>query len=230
EFHQLVQRFNRTLYKLKDLIAQLYEQRLLTQQAEMKQLQAQINPHFLYNNFYILDSMLAIGDYENASVFLKNLGDYFKYVTQSDQTNAYLSEELAHARTYLAIQAMRFGKSLAVCFPPLPPDLSNPMVPKIILQPIVENAFKHAFDQSDADKMLSISVAQSQASIQITVENSGNPISPEAVEAMRASLELPADQRASTGLANVHKRLLISHNHGLTLSARAEGGLCVSIL
>lgn len=228
EFHRLVQQFNRTLLRLKDLLAQLYDQRLLTQQAEMKQLQAQINPHFLYNNFYILDSMIALGDYDNASVYLQNLGNYFKYVTRSDTTEAYLSQELEHARTYLAIQAMRFGQSLEIDFPPLPEGLSNPRVPKIILQPIVENVFKHAFEHSDGAKRLSIVVTETSETLEISIENSGETITEQAIDSMRAALDLPADQRASTGLSNVHKRLLISHGEGLTLAARPGGGLRVS--
>ena len=229
EFSLLVHRFNKTLNRLKTLLSQLYDQKILTQQAEMKHLQAQINPHFLYNNFYILDNMLLMEDYDTAAAFCRQLGTYFKYVTRSDQLTAPLSQEIGHARAYLQIQRMRFPDSLTAEFPPPPKDMSDPAVPRIILQPILENAFKHALEQSQGEKFLSVRFRQDERFIHITVENNGPVIPPEEIERLRRSLELPAMARASTGLSNVHMRLKMTHGAGLILAARPEGGLLVEL-
>lgn len=229
EFRTLTERFNQTLKRLSGLLSQLYDQRILTQQAEMKHLQAQINPHFLYNNFYILDSMIAMEDYDNASEFCRQLGAYFQYVTRSDRTEALLSEELRHVKTYIGIQTMRFRDSLHVEFDAGPDDLDDPAVPRIILQPIVENAFKHALEHCDGEKLLRVRVWQTADAIHITVENNGCELNEEELARLRASLDLPGTERTSTGLANVHRRLLLSHGAGLTLRAGEEGGLLVEI-
>lgn len=229
EFHLLVQRFNKTLNRLKAVLGQLYDQKILTQEAEMKHLQAQINPHFLYNNFYILDNMILMEDYDAAAEFCRQLGGYFRYVTRSDQITAPLYQEIDHAKAYVTIQQVRFPDTLTVDFPPPPEDLSNPTVPRLILQPILENAFKHALEQSMEKKALSVHYHQDDTFITITIENNGPIIEEEEVRRLAQSLDLPASARTSTGLSNVHQRLKITHGTGLTLSSRLEGGLCVEL-
>lgn len=230
EFQLLVQRFNRMLLRLKNTLSQLYDQKIMTQQAEMKHLQAQINPHFLYNNFYILDNMLLMEDFDTASRFCRLLGAYFQYVTKSSQLYAPLDQEIMHAKTYVEIQATRFGSSLSVSFEELPKGLANPMVPRIILQPILENAFKHALEGYDGQKALRIYFSQDDSHIIIFVENNGPVLSCEEVKSIQQSLEHPASSNDSTGLKNVHQRLKISHGTGILLKARPNGGMIVKVL
>lgn len=229
EFGLLATRFNETLQRLKQLVTDLYEQRILTQQAEMKHLQAQINPHFLYNTFYILDNMLLMEDHENASILCRQLGNYFRYVTRSDQSFAHLSEEIRHCRSYVEIQQIRFQGELQVSFPEPPSDLDDPMVPRLILQPILENAFKHSLEHMSGERGLWVQFAQDETYIYITVENSGAPLDEKAMSALTCAALNPNANSASTGLSNVEKRLRMSHGTGLTFRARQEGGLYVAI-
>ena len=82
EFGYLYKSFNTMVEKLNVLIEQVYKQKIMAQHAELKQLQLQIKPHFLYNSLFSLKSMLIKGDYENAEQFIDRLGNYFKFVTR----------------------------------------------------------------------------------------------------------------------------------------------------
>lgn len=229
EFSRLITRFNHMLGQLRSLIAQLYDQKILTQQSEMKHLQAQINPHFLYNSFYLLNNMILMQDCEAAGELSRHLGAYFKYVTHTDQQYVRLSEELDQARVYLSIQKIRFQDGVRIDFPPPPEGMSNPAMPRLILQPLLENIFKHAFHHFSDTKEIRISYREDEALVYVTVENSGPLLSPEELDRIRQAAR--ASQEDSTGLANVHRRLVISHGTGLHITAREEGGLsvCVSL-
>ena len=83
EFRFIYRNFNSMVRDLKSLIEQTFTQKLLVQKANMKQLQSQINPHFLYNSFFILNTMARTGDYENLEIFTEQLGRYFQFITRS---------------------------------------------------------------------------------------------------------------------------------------------------
>lgn len=227
EFSRLITRFNHMLGQLRSLIAQLYDQKILTQQSEMKHLQAQINPHFLYNSFYLLNNMILMQDCQTASELSRHLGAYFKYVTHTDRQYVRLSEELDQAQVYLSIQKIRFQDGVHIVFPPPPEGMSNPAMPRLILQPLLENIFKHAFHHFSDTREIRIGYQEDEAYVYVTVENSGPVLSLEALE--KIQLAAQASQEDSTGLANVHRRLVISHGTGLRITAREEGGLSVCV-
>jgi two-component system sensor histidine kinase YesM len=132
EFGFIYRSFNRMVHELKVLIEQVYEQRILTQRAQMKQLQSQIHPHFLYNNFQILYRMAKLEDHENLAELSLKLAQYYQYVTRNTSDDVPLAKEIEFARMYVDIQAIRFQNRLAVQFAELPPDYGHVMVPRLI--------------------------------------------------------------------------------------------------
>jgi two-component system sensor histidine kinase YesM len=86
EFGYLYKRFNDMVKNLNMLIDQVYNQKILMQRAELKQLQSQINPHFLYNSLFMINTMARIGD-DNLITFTKYLGEYFRFVTRNSSDN-----------------------------------------------------------------------------------------------------------------------------------------------
>ena len=109
EFQYLYTRFNAMLEYINNLIDQVYTQKIMSQKAELKQLQSQINPHFLFNSFFILQRMIQSEDKENAINFCGFLGQYFQYVTRNSIDEMPFYKEVQHARNYLEIQAIRFS-------------------------------------------------------------------------------------------------------------------------
>jgi two-component system, sensor histidine kinase YesM len=229
EFGYMYERFNDMVHNLRALIDQVYNQKLLAQRAELKQLQSQINPHFLYNSFFILNTMARVGD-ENLIPFTKLLGEYFRFITRSGEDNVPLRDEVAHARAYTDIQRMRFPKRLSVDFAQCPEAWSDFNVPRLILQPLIENAFEHGVGKKSCDGKITVGFHAEGGSLRIIVEDNGS-ISDEGIAALDNAIEEGAN-REITGLMNIHRRvrLLFGPPSGLKAQRSGLGGLKITLL
>lgn len=228
EFQYLTERFNLTLLKLKETVSLLYHQRILMQQAQIKQLQAQINPHFLYNSFFILDNMIAMEDYEAASLFSRRLGQYFRYVTRDARDTVFLSEELDHARSYVEVQRIRFGRRMDILFPENPFRAAQVQVPRLTLQPILENAFVHSLEKAEHGR-LEVRVMDSGTEMTVEVENTGFQGGQERLNQLMARLEDDSPEQEITGLMNVHRRLKLTQKTGLAMRLTEEDTLIITV-
>jgi len=229
EFKYLYGAFNQMVYKLNELIEQVYKQKILAQNAQLKQLQTQIIPHFLYNSYFILHRMVIDEDNENAARFSQLLGNYLKFITRSASDEVGLDKEIEHARVYTEIVGMRFANRLKLSFQSPPAACSRIRVPRLIIQPIIENALEHGLAKRTMDGVLTISFAASDEALDVIVEDNGNALSEEKLERMRRSLN-EKEQREdieTTGIQNIHRRLQyrFGGESGLLLSRSELGGL-----
>ena len=119
DFAYLYHAFNNMALKLSHLIERDYNQKLLLQKAEMKQLQAQINPHFLYNSFFMLQRMIRF-EPEEASQIANALASCFRYITKNSMDHVTLAEEYAHMKNYVYIQGLRFAGRIQIDLEELP--------------------------------------------------------------------------------------------------------------
>jgi len=219
-------------------INQEYMQRIKTQQAQLIRLQSQINTHFLYNSYFILHRMILLEDNENAIKFSQSLGAYLKYITRSDSDLTSLSKEVEHARVYGEIQITRFSSRVSLAFEKLPAGYAEIVVPRLIIQPIIENAFKHGLENKAQNGLLSVSFCCFKDSLFIVVEDNGNDLEEDMLERMKASLVEGIKEAAwglgiaeTTGLVNIHRRLrfYFGGDSGLVFSRSKWGGLKVVI-
>lgn len=231
EYSYLYSSFNNMAESLQTLIDQNYKQQLLTQRAELRQLQAQINPHFLYNSFFILYRMAKEEDYDNITRFLQYLSDYYRFITRSMQMEVLLENEVKHAQNYTEIQLVRFCKRITASFAQLPDSYRTMPVPRIILQPVIENAFEHGLKDVQADGKLEVSFEELIDGIIIKVEDNGEGMTDEKLNSLSRSLEADDDNCESTGIVNIHRRLRLKlgPDGGLSLSRSRLGGLRVDI-
>ena len=213
EFKDLYSSFNDMVEKLRILIDQVYKQKILKQKAEMKQLQSQINPHFLYNSFFILNTMAVLGDNENIEKFTVQLGEYFKFITRNAMDDVRLQDEIRHARTYTEIQAMRFANRVNVSFDELPKELYDIMVPQLIIQPLIENAFEHGIEKMTENGILSIQFDFDDNKIDIVIKDNGSGIDFSRLVELKNNLTLETDAE-TTGIINIHKRLVLKYGNG----------------
>jgi two-component system sensor histidine kinase YesM len=228
EFKYLYTRFNAMLENINILIDQVYAQKIMSQRAELKQLQSQINPHFLYNNFFILQRMIQGHDNDSAIQYCKYLGKYFQYVTRNAQDDMPLQKEFEHMKNYLEIQSIRFP-DLAVEVNELPETCKDLLVPRLILQPIIENIFEHGFKNNTVERQIRVRFAETADSLTITFEDSGEPLTPEDLVRINERLSQPIDQilsGESTGLINTNLRIRMKFggDSGITVSASELGG------
>jgi len=231
EFRYIYHRFNSMVDNLKNLVDQVYKQKILVQKSEMKQLQSQIRPHFLYNSFFILNTMARVGDYENLEVFTEQLGQYFQFITRNAADEVTIEKEINHARVYSEIQAMRFSNQIKVRFDPLPDSFKPLLVPRLILQPVIENAFEHGLTMSNGKGLLIISFDKLENEYRIVVEDNGSNLDQHILETMRKSLDDNSESAEVTGLQNIHQRLKLKFGplSGLSLEKGEAGGLRVTI-
>jgi len=232
EFHYLFAGFNRMVSRLNILIHEVYEKEISSQRSELKRLQAQINPHFLYNCFFIMGGLITDKEYDKASGFNYYLRDYYRFITKNEEDLIPMEEEMKHTRTYVDIQTICYGDRIDVEIEPLPNHLGCVLVPRLIIQPIIENAYKYALTCHASQGELWIHYEQEEDIISIMVEDNGMNIEDVQIAALSAQLTTTAIPREEpTGLINVHRRLLLlfGQDCGLTFCRSQLGGLCVMI-
>jgi len=232
DFNDLYAYFNTTVEHLNSLIDQVYRQQILAQRAELKQLQAQINPHFLYNSFFMLHRMVKAEDKQQAVLFSKRLGEFFQFITRNGEDDILLSKETDHARIYADIQAMRFVSRLRIDFEPLPPDVHHLYVPRMILQPLLENAIEHGLRNKEKEGRINVRYKTAPDSLMIEIEDNGTGLSDGEWERLLRKFEDTSHEDVEiTALINIHRRLRIKFgaDSGLQLSARESGGLLVQV-
>lgn len=232
EFGYLYHRFAVMVSRLKYLIDESYVQKIRLQQSEYKQLQNQVNPHFLYNSFFILKGIIANQDNENAMIFCNYLGDYYQYVTRNAQAEMPLIREYNHARAYLEIQKMRFFNRIEVEIDELPEKYHQLMVPRLLLQPCIENAYQHGLSEKIKDGLIRIKCREYDSQLCISIEDNGGQLDADKLSKLEQSLQMTDEpQIESTGLINVHRRLQLKfgRNSGVRVSRGEMGGLKVDI-
>ena len=231
EFRYIYSQFNSMVNNLRKLIDQVLRQKILVQKAELKQLQSQINPHFLYNSFFILHKRIKYGDIDNALVFSEQLGEYFKFITRSVNDEVVLSKEVEYARIYTKIQSTRFSNRIKVNFQELPSKYENILVPKLIIQPVIENAFEHGLEELLGEGILSVKFEGKESLLKIIIEDNGIKMADEELEKIKQSLDMKLTNVEVTGLVNIHKRLKLKFGDksGMILSRSRFGGLRVEL-
>lgn len=232
EFSYVYWQFNSMVARLKQLIRENYEQQIRAQRSELKQLQAQINPHFLYNSFFTLYQMVNEGDRENSLSLIKHLRIYFQFITRNAQDEVPLHEEVSHALSFLQIQKMRFEDRIRIVVEELPESVRQLKVPRLILQPLIENAFQHGLEDKTDDGLIRVKFREDDLSVGIIVEDNGDSLSEEDLAELRHRLLSDDKYAETTGLINIHRRLqtFYPEGAGLLVERGEYGGLRVEIL
>ncbi|WP_409342530.1 sensor histidine kinase [Paenibacillus sp. MBLB4367] len=227
EFGYLLQGFNKMSRHLRELIEQVYTHKILVQRAELKQLQSQINPHFLYNSYFSLYNMIAVEDHDSAKQFASQMGSYLRYITRNSSDEVPLYEEAKHAMIYVEIQERRFRLRMKAQFGEVPESYRAVLVPRLILQPLIENAFEHAFDHMEEGGLLSIAFEEADDCLLILVEDNGPHLDHERLEKLQRLLETDDSTIETTGLLNIHRRLRLKYGESSGIGVRRSrlGGL-----
>ncbi len=234
EFSYLYQGFNKMTQNLEAVIDEVYNQDLLLQKAEFKQLQAQINPHFLYNSFFMLQRMIQYGIQEEAIQVSKELGVYFKYITRNNSDFELFKDEYRHAKIYSRIQSMRFEDRISTEFGDLPKEYENLQVPRLILQPIIENAYNYGLENKIIDGLLRVHFTPKERGIEIVIEDNGDHLSDEMIHQINCNIEQSKNLICTnevTGILNIFRRIrtFYKNSSNLSISRSDLGGMKVII-
>ena len=212
------------IIKLITEYSELLKEEKLLQEAEIKTLQAQINPHFLYNtlntiHFYVRD------DPETARKLIRYLSDYFRRSLSNPDRLIPLAEEIKDINAYVELEKARFADRLSVTFD-FPEKLVNQVeVPPLLFQPLVENAIIHGVLDKPEGGEIKVGVIEHPDYLKFYVLDTGVGIPPE----KRKQLLIPHKKRKNIGLINVHQRLLSTFGpqSGLHIVSRPGKGTIV---
>ncbi|QUI21020.1 histidine kinase [Vallitalea pronyensis] len=220
EFGFVFARFNRMIIKLKQSNEIIYEQEILMQKMQLNQLQLQINPHFLYNSLFTISRMASDGNTSSIIDFANFLGEYYRFITKDGfkEKEVPLIDEVRHAKNYIRIQRIRFRDRVKVTFEEVPASIIHYLVPRIIIQPVIENAYKYCFSKMEEGGILDISFDVKQDSISIHIEDNGSSSMKniKMLNALFSSKDIPRD----SALFNIDRRLKIKfgEHSGLEVS------------
>lgn len=229
EFEAVYTGFNSMAERIQELIETVYEEKLRTKEAELKQLQSQINPHFLYNCLFYIKNMVKMGAEEEVIAMALNLGEYYRYTTRLENPMATLQEELNLVRNYLNIQTMRarrFQYEVQVDEGLLQID-----IPRLLIQPIVENAIIHGVAPKENGGVIRLTGSVTSEGWLLRVEDAGVGMDETQLEKLRAKMNLPLSDESGCGLWNTHQRVknIFAAGSGLEFQASELGGLQVTI-
>lgn len=234
EISSLSASFNTMCERLDQYINLVYEAELQRKSAELDALQTQINPHFLYNT---LESIKAQAVKEGDRItpeMIVLLGNMFRYISHTDVKFVTIEEEISYVRTYLKLQSYRYDEFLDIDISVEEDDLEN-MIPKLTLQPIVENIIKHAFSGIDRRGLVGIQIRKKdQRILEITVYDNGQGMEDDKLTEIRRKLEDGGDRETVNGIGiqNVHNRLrlLFGDEYGLQISSITDMGTAVKVI
>lgn len=221
EFQELYTNFCEMAQRINALVETTYEQDILNKEQELAILQTQINPHFIYNTFEILNSMAMSGHPDKICTVTKSLSNIMRYTINSQQFEVTLQDELAHVGDYIKIQQERFMGDL-LYIQDVPSELLSKPIPKLTLQPIVENCISHAFKGQQRNRVITLSACMGNEQYRIDVTDNGCGIPPEQAAALFSPNAKADGPGNGVALKNINRRLQMKY--GL------ESGLCVDSL
>ena len=209
EFLALLTSINQLSLKVQRQNEDLHQAELLRKDIEIEQLRSQINPHFLYNTLELIRSDAIDGRIDQVSSITAAMGKLYRYSIKGDPI-VLLSEELAYAQAYLKIQQERFAGRITVLYN-ISREARAVHVPKMILQPLVENAIVHGIEPSGGAGTLFIGASIDEGFLTVSVRDDGAGIPAEKLEALRRQLTARNRGSGCVGLANVSSRLHLQY-------------------
>lgn len=206
----LLDSFNLMQRQNKELVDSEYTSQIARRSAQLQALQSQINPHFLYNTLQVIGGMALRKNAPEIYSVTTALGDILRYSLNFTDETVPLSEELHYFASYFSIQKQRFGDKLHISIS-VPQEITAAPVPKLVLQPILENSFQHGLSDKEKYWDISIEAVRRDHRLEITVSDNGVGISQEKLAELKKTLQaanygvLRSGQHI--GLANVNMRI-----------------------
>ena len=222
EIGLLTNGFTNMVEKINTLINDNYKAKLQLKESELKALQAQINPHFLYNCLDNINWYALINNVPDISQMVLNLSDFYRTSLNKGRMLISLKEELLNVTAYVGLQLILHDQSFAIEMD-VDESLLQYAAINLTLQPIVENALEHGIDATDERKgKIVISVKEKAERIVISIFNTGPPIDPVIAR------DILTYQSKGYGLSNVHERIVLTfgQEYGIVIRPVKDGTLC----
>ncbi|MBP3963177.1 cache domain-containing sensor histidine kinase [Paenibacillus lignilyticus] len=222
EFSVIIRHFNHMAERVNRLIKTVYYQQQTYRKAEVINLQSKLNPHFLYNTLDMIYWMTVVKDEEEIGEAIISLSTILRYSISHQNEFVTVSEDMEQLENYLKIQRMRFEDKLSYVFH-IDPAIADIKIPKLLIQPLVENAIKYAFQQMMLGGMIIIRGYARGDELYLEVEDNGIGMPAEKVEALQASFEKKS-LGSGLGIQLVRQRITYIYGEEFGLSIRSVSG------
>jgi len=219
ELREVTRQFNAVLDQVDQLMAAIRRQEETTRQYELRALSSQINPHFLYNT---LDTIIWMAEFQDSQRVVQVT--YFRLALNQGKDLICLSDEINHVRQYLFIQKQRYGDKLEYEIDE-DPAFGNLVLPKLVLQPLVENALYHGIKEKEGQGHIKVSVQKKDTGLVIRIEDDGVGFQ-DAADNSQSQLK-----RGGVGLQNVDQRLKLhfGEHYQMKIDSAPSKGTTVEI-
>ncbi len=234
EFDFVIKTFNQMISQIQHLKIDIYEEKLRTGEAEYKQLQMQINPHFYLNTLNIIYSLAGLKKYDLVQKMAEHLADYFRFSIRTDRDFIHLYQEMEHIEHYLEIQKLRFPNKLLFKLS-IAESFDVIQLPPLTVQPFVENAVIHGFKNRGEHFVIEVHVVSDVHNpdrfINIIIIDNGDGFPATLLEQLHSGQYIVDDWKQHIGIWNVENRLRMKFGGEANLSFmnRPDGGAVVII-
>ncbi|MEH7545820.1 two-component system sensor histidine kinase YesM [Neobacillus bataviensis] len=229
EFRVMNGTFNHMVSEIKDLKINVYEEKINLQKAELKHLQLQINPHFFLNSLNIIYNLATVKDFTVIQEMAKCLANYFRFMCRSNSYFVGLEDELKHTENYLKIQQLRFPESFKYDIVS-PSEFLKCKIPPLVIQTIVENSIKHAFNLDDPlDILIVVMKDDDPEYLNIKIQDTGEGFPEDVLCSLREDKSLTNEEGERMGIWNIKQRLSLLYHEKATILFFNELGMGATV-
>ncbi len=221
--------FNEMSGEIHHLVNWVYREQLTRKEAELKALQSQINPHFLFNTLEAINWLAQLNNVPEISSTVSDLSDLMEASIGRDDRLITIEEEFTYADKYISLQKRRFGDRIELT-KNVQPEVIGIKIPRLLIQPLIENAVYHGVERTRGKGLISLNASKNENCVSIEVLDNGAGMDRDELEQLNDKLDMDNDtyfkalgnkKSRSIGIENVNRRikLFYGENYGLTIES-----------
>jgi len=229
EFQTIGESYNLMIDSLREQIRRNAEMGGLVAESQRKQLESQFNPHFMFNTLENIRFMCKL-DPDSASKMVLNLSTLLRYSVSNTQEEVTVKEDLVYTENYLSLLKYRFNQRFHYAVN-IPPEVQECVIPKLIIQPMIENAIKYGFEGKD-QLLVEVNGYMEDGRLILMCSDDGAGMKPELLDEIRQTLGEDTNRSSHSGLYNVHRRVLLMYGtgYGIRIESTLGRGTCLRIV
>ncbi|NLY73929.1 MAG: sensor histidine kinase [Firmicutes bacterium] len=232
EFGYIYSNFNRMVANIRYLFQELYEEKLLKKDAELKLLQSKINPHFIYNIFNNMSWLLELGKYDDLGEMIDSVAKFHKTSLNYGSDFIKIADNVEQLKSYAKIQMIRFKNKFSCEFE-IDQQVLEYKIPVFILQPLLENAICHGIEPKEDFGFIKVAIKQNKGNLVCTIKDNGVGIAKGKLNEIRKNIDEELDDNNRFfALANVNKRIKLHYGpeYGLKIISKKGLGTKVTVI
>jgi two-component system sensor histidine kinase YesM len=217
-------KFKELVIRIGTLVQQNYRSEIALKEVELKTLQSQINPHFLFNTLQLLQTEIVCGNTKDSNQLILSLSSLLRYSMKQSEEMVELEQEVQNVRDYLYILNKKYDDQIDITFRIPDPSLLKHRTIKLILQPLVENVIVHGFGEKPHSAKMTISVVAVKKGIMVAITDNGKGITKSRCRQLTRQLSLQNAKPEGIGLFNVNQRIRLKFGPDYGLIIRSKHG------